>query len=61
MLPLWDKFIRALYVRQCENMALAIYSENSPAIKFDAKIYKKSLTYRKAYTNIFFKKNFFMS
>lgn len=40
MLPLWDIFVRTLYERQCDNMAFAIYSDNSPALKFDEKITK---------------------
>lgn len=51
MLPLWDKFVRTLYERQCENMAFAVYLDNSPALKFDAKITKNlkltsNLTYK---------------
>ena len=58
MLPLWDKFIHALYARQCENMIFAIYLENSPAIKFDAKITKNlQLTENHIYKYIL-KKNF---
>lgn len=58
ILSLWDKFIHALYARQCENMIFAIYSENSPAIKFDAKITKNlKLTENHIYKYIF-KKNF---
>ena len=40
ILILWDKFVRATYARKCANMAFAVYSDNSPALKFDAKITK---------------------
>lgn len=56
MLPLWDKFIRTLYIRQCNNMAFAIYSDNTPAIKFDAKITKNlKLTETRLYKYAFTK------
>ena len=54
MLPLWDIFVRTLYNRKCDNMAFAIYSDNSPAIKFAAKITKNlKLTSNTTYKYLF--------
>ena len=38
MFILCDKVIRAIYDRKCESLTFAVYSDNLPALKFDAKV-----------------------
>lgn len=57
ILPLWNRFICDTYARTCDNLVFAVYADNSPALKFDAKITRNlQLTASSTYCYLFRKK-----